>query len=158
MNPLEGPPDRSGVVVPPPLFYLAGLLVGFPTQWAYPAAILPEVELRGIGLGLILASIVIASLAIATMKRAETSHNVFEPTTTIVTRGPYRFSRNPMYLSLTMLYLGIAVTANALWVLLLVVPILAAMHRLVIVREERYLERKFGDTYLRYRSRVRRWI
>ena len=76
----------------------------------------------------------------------------------IVRTGAYRFSRNPLYVALTMLYLGIAASLNALWVAVLIVPILVVMRFGVIGREERYLDLKFGDTYRHYRTEVRRWL
>jgi protein-S-isoprenylcysteine O-methyltransferase Ste14 len=75
-----------------------------------------------------------------------------------VTDGPFRYTRNPIYVALTLFYLGIGVVLNALWVLLLIVPLIVVMQLGVITREERYLERKFGDEYLRYKARVRRWL
>ncbi len=72
--------------------------------------------------------------------------------------GPYCFTRNPLYLSLATLYFGIGVWTNSLWIILLLVPLLVVMTREVIAREEAYLERAFGDTYLVYRSEVRRWL
>ena len=76
----------------------------------------------------------------------------------IVTEGPLRFSRNPLYLSLLGMYLGITLLFNALWPLLLVVPLLIVTHYGIIRREERYLEAKFGDPYRAYKARVRRWF
>jgi len=80
------------------------------------------------------------------------------PTTAIVTSGPFRFSRNPLYLALTLLYFGLSVAVNSWWGIVVLVPLLIIMHRGVVLREERYLERKFGETYRRYRSKVRRYL
>jgi protein-S-isoprenylcysteine O-methyltransferase Ste14 len=76
----------------------------------------------------------------------------------LVTTGPFQFSRNPLYVSLTLLYLGIAIAAQSLWALALLIVVLAVMQRSVVRREEHYLEQKFGADYLRYKERVRRWI
>ncbi len=92
------------------------------------------------------------------MIQAETELNAYKPTTAIVMRGPFRFSRNPLYLSLTALYIGIATVVNSLWAIVLLPVALVAISRGVIEREERYLERKFGEEYLRYKAKVRRWI
>jgi protein-S-isoprenylcysteine O-methyltransferase Ste14 len=83
---------------------------------------------------------------------------VRKPTTSIVSTGPYRFTRNPIYLSMTLLAVGIAVLANTIWILVMLAPVLFVMQFLVIAREESYLTRKFGEEYLRYKSKVRRWI
>jgi protein-S-isoprenylcysteine O-methyltransferase Ste14 len=93
-----------------------------------------------------------------TFRRAGTHINPGEPATTLVTTGPYRLSRNPGYLGMAFAYSGIAVLSGALWALALLLPTLFLIDRGVIRREERYLERTFGDEYLRYRSRTRRWI
>ncbi len=81
-----------------------------------------------------------------------------EPATAILSDGLYGVSRNPIYLGLTAIYLGVGVMADAGWVAVLLGPLLAVMHFGVIAREERYLERKFGDEYRRYKAKVRRWI
>ena len=92
------------------------------------------------------------------MIRAGTSPDPGQPTKKIVAEGPFRFTRNPIYVSFTLTYLGITMSVNALWsVLFLPVGLLIVRHG-VIAREERYLERKFGPEYLQYKARVRRWI
>jgi protein-S-isoprenylcysteine O-methyltransferase Ste14 len=80
------------------------------------------------------------------------------PTTALVAAGPFRFSRNPLYVALTLVYVALALLTNALWVLVLIVPVLFVTHYGVVRREERYLEAKFGDAYRAYRSRVRRYL
>jgi protein-S-isoprenylcysteine O-methyltransferase Ste14 len=82
----------------------------------------------------------------------------WKPTTAIVTTGPYRFTRNPAYLGMALVYVGIALLAEALWVLVPLPFVLAIIDRAVIAREERYLQRKFGHEYLDYKATVRRWI
>lgn len=92
------------------------------------------------------------------LARARTPLDPRKPTTAIVTAGAFRFSRNPIYLSLLLLYLGIASLINALWIFLLALPLVVVLQRGVVEREERYLERKFGDEYMVYKNRVRRWM
>ena len=150
--------DSAGVITIPPIIYLIGLLVGLLIDSFYPIEFLPESVSVWFGVLLILVAIPIALFAVAALKRVETPIDVRKPTTAIVTDGIYRLSRNPMYVSLAVLYSGIACWVNSLWVLSLVVPVLMVVNRGVIRREERYLERKFGDEYLRYKSEVRRWI
>ena len=79
-------------------------------------------------------------------------------TTTIVDTGPYRFTRNPIYLAMVLGLIGLAIAFNTLWLLLVPVPFALVTRYGVIAREEAYLDRKFGDVYRRYRSRVRRWL
>ena len=92
------------------------------------------------------------------MRRADTLANLYKPVSHIATEGPFRYTRNPAYLSMTMMYTGIASLANALWAIILLPVALLVIQRGVIEREERYLERKFGEEYLSYKARVRRWI
>jgi len=80
------------------------------------------------------------------------------PSTAVVTSGPYRFSRNPLYIGLAIVYLGLTLTFDAWWGIVLLALVLIVMHLGVIQREERYLERKFGDGYRQYRSAVRRYL
>ena len=92
------------------------------------------------------------------MEGAGTNVNPSLPTTVLVVDGPFQFSRNPMYLARTLLYLGLGLLANALCVFVALLPLLVVMHHGVIKREERYLEGKFGDAYRQYRAAVRRWL
>ena len=93
-----------------------------------------------------------------TMRSADTTLRIDKPVSSLVEDGPFRYSRNPGYLSLTMLYTGIAILRNALWAILLLPLVLYVMKREVIEREERYLQRTFGEEYLAYKRRVRRWV
>lgn len=96
--------------------------------------------------------------AAARFKRARTNPVPWRPATALVTDGPYRFTRNPMYLGMAALYAGIALGAGLLWGLALLPVVLAAIQVAVIAREEAYLERVFGDQYRVYRATVRRWL
>ena len=89
---------------------------------------------------------------------ARTTLSPHKPTAALVTSGIFRITRNPPYLGLVALYLAIAVFANSLWALALIIPVVAVVNFAVIPREERYLERKFGREYTDYRQRVRRWL
>ncbi len=91
------------------------------------------------------------------MRGADTTLDVDKPVSSLVQNGPLRYSRNPGYLSLTMIYAGIAILRNALWAILFL-PLLLVTQRELIEREERYLERTFGEEYLAYETRVRRWV
>ena len=90
--------------------------------------------------------------------KARMSFSLFDPATALVTSGPYRFSRNPGYLALTLAYIGISVAADTVWMLALLLPALAIVRYGVIAREERYLEGKFGEAYLAYKAAVGRWL
>ena len=96
--------------------------------------------------------------AIATITRAGSNVPTNLPTTSIVDTGPYRFTRNPIYLSMVLGLIGLAIAFNSLWLLLTLVPFALVIRYGVVAREEAYLERKFGDVYRGYRARVRRWL
>jgi protein-S-isoprenylcysteine O-methyltransferase Ste14 len=153
-----GNADNPGVIAPPPLIYAGALAVGLLANVLSPIPFLPRGLSRVLGWPLIVGGLVIGSLAFREMKRAGTNVDPREPTTAIVTGGPYRFTRNPLYLCLTLVYAGISAIANTLWAILLLPLVLLVMRRGVIEREERYLERKFGGEYLDYKAQVRRWI
>ena len=150
--------DNAGVIAPPPLIYAGALAVGLLLHRAFPVKFLSRGVARILGATLIgIAGTVITS-AVREMRRADTPVNPTEPTRALVVEGPFRFTRNPLYLSLTLLYAGIASFVNTLWAMLLLPVVLIVMNRGVIDREEQYLERKFGEEYVSYKERVRRWI
>lgn len=150
--------DNSGVIAPPPVLYGGALLVAILLHLIVPLRLLPRTAAWVIGLLLLAISIVIMASGVRAMVRVRTEIDVRKPTTAIVVDGPFRYTRNPLYISLTLIYLGIATLINTLWPILLLPILLMVMQRGVIEREERYLERKFGDEYLRYKARVRRWL
>ena len=153
--------DNSGVRIFPPAIYLAGLILGFLLQKAAPLPIAAGPLLEAVripGCLLVLLWLALNIWALATFFRAHISPNPTRPTTALAFHGPYRFTRNPMYLSLALVPVGVALIANALWPLLIAIPTLYTVKRLVIDREEAYLTRKFGPDYLAYQQRVRRWL
>jgi protein-S-isoprenylcysteine O-methyltransferase Ste14 len=150
--------DTPGVIAPPPLIFVAGLAVGFGLEALLPGASLPDALRWVLGVALVLAGLALLASFNAAFRRKGTAVEPWRPTTAIVTTGPYRLTRNPAYVGMTLVYIGIAVLAEALWVLLPLPLVLAIVDRGVIAREERYLERKFGQEYLDYKRRVRRWL
>ena len=150
--------DTAGVIAPPPVIYLTSLVIGFVFRALVPTPFLPRGLAFMLGAILIAIAVWLSVWGVRVMHRAGTSEKTSLPTTALVTTGPFRYSRNPLYVSLTLGYLGIAVAAQSLWALALLIVVLAVVQRGVIDREERYLERRFGADYLRYKERVRRWI
>lgn len=156
--------DGPGVWFPPPLVYLLafglfywihrahwpiGLRQAFGGSW-HVAATLGGVVLGG-GLWLDFWSL-------GRFRRAGTSALPFRPASSFVAVGPYRFTRNPMYLGITLVVIGLGFLLDSAWVLLAAFVGAAAIQAFVIPREERYLERRFGASYLDYKGRVRRWL
>jgi protein-S-isoprenylcysteine O-methyltransferase Ste14 len=111
-----------------------------------------------VGVAFLLLPSVLGFAAFRAMRRARTSVNPYRPTTVLLTEGPFRVSRNPMYLGMAVQYVGLALLFNSLWAMVLLPLALVIVHLSVIKREERYLERKFGEEYRAYKAKVRRWI
>ena len=151
-------PDSPRVLVFPPLLFGGTLVLGLVLHWIRPTPVFPPVMARLLGLLILALSGLLARSAEAAMKRAGTNIPPNQPTLSIVTDGPFRFTRNPLYLATTGLYVGIALLVNALCPLVLLLPMLVMLDWGVVRREERYLEGKFGDSYRDYRARVRRWV
>jgi protein-S-isoprenylcysteine O-methyltransferase Ste14 len=150
--------DNPGVIAPPPFIYAGTLAAGLLASRLLRLPFLPRRLARTLGPLLIVGGFVIGLSGFREVRRAGSNVDPREPATTVVTGGPYRFTRNPMYLGFTLMYVGISALANALLPILLLPAIQQLMRRGVIEREERYLESKFGEEYLRYKEGVRRWI
>ena len=150
--------DNPGVAFPPPFIYLGWLLAGFVVDFFLPAPLLPGlVQYIAGGLLIALSGVLVVS-SFRQFRKHGTNVRPDKPDTAVLTEGPYRFTRNPIYLAGGLLYLGISIGADAPWVLAMLLPALLIMNFLVIPREERYLERTFGEEYLGYKSTVRRWL
>jgi protein-S-isoprenylcysteine O-methyltransferase Ste14 len=150
--------DTSGIRIPPPLFYVAGFLIGVALELAFPIDDPPlAVSLAG---ALICGGLWLAldGAAMLFFRRAGTSMVPMNPSSALVTSGPYRFTRNPMYLGMAFGYIALAFALGVIWALVLLPVVIAAVDRLVIAREETYLVRRFGSVYCDYMARVRRWL
>ena len=158
--PSQLPPkeDRPGVSIAPPLLFVLPILALLALEWFVPTSFVHGVVRWTLGALILLAGIALNVGGFITQKRAGTDPIPFNPSTRIVAHGLYRFSRNPMYIGLALCTLGVAILVNSAWILLAVPVGLILIDRTVVTREERYLERKFGDEYLNYKRRVRRWI
>lgn len=153
------PQDNAGIRLFPPAVFILPLAAGLAVHvWILPVRILPTWLATPLGAVLLLGWAAVMADAARALRRAGTPVNPTKPTTALVTTGPYALSRNPLYLSLTVAYLGAVALANALWPLVLLPFALFVIRTRVIAKEEAYLERKFGDAYRAYRARVRRWI
>ena len=150
--------NNAGVITRPPVLYITALIVALVLHWFGPLPILRVWVGRWLGAALLALGLAIVLWVAHTLRAAGTNVDPLLPTTAIVITGLFRFSRNPIYVGLTLMYLGLTLVFNTWWGIVLLVPLLMTMHRGVVQREERYLEQKFGETYRQYRSRVRRYL
>ena len=165
-------PDTPGVLAPPPLIYLGFLLAGWGLAelGARPEALEagmgwlaagfgfdPPVR-RGLALTLIVGGLLLDGMAAGLFRRRGTAVEPWKPSTALIIEGPYRLSRNPIYVGFAVTYVGLAIAMNSWMALILLVPCLWVVDRFVIQREERYLSLKFGPAYEAYRQQVRRWL
>ena len=154
-------PASPGVQFPPPLLFVLGFGAGWLVHREWPAALVPTdagVPLDPIGSALFFTGLALMAWGMATFHRAKTAVYPNQPASALVGGGPYRFTRNPMYVGMTIAYLGGVATANSVWPLVALPLVLAGIYAFVIRREERYLEAEFGDAYRDYCRRVRRWL
>jgi protein-S-isoprenylcysteine O-methyltransferase Ste14 len=147
-------PDNPGIKVPPPLIYILPFVLGLILDRKVHLPFLPSGVVRIVGWPLIGCGALIRGWWHKTMHDADAPVRTDRHVPRLTTAGPFGYSRNPAYCSLAMIYAGITVLRNSLWVLL----VLALVGEIVIGREEGYLERTFGEEYLAYKARVRRWV
>jgi protein-S-isoprenylcysteine O-methyltransferase Ste14 len=152
------PTDRAKIIAPPPVIYLGVLGLGLLFEWLWPTRLLTWPLAVAAGSAIFICGVAGLAVAIRTLLRARTPVDPYKGTTAIVTDGLFRFSRNPIYVSDMLLYVGLALALNAWWALALTPAVVWIMNTGVIAREEMYLEQKFGNDYLQYKQQVRRWL
>jgi protein-S-isoprenylcysteine O-methyltransferase Ste14 len=145
-------------IMRPPLVYLGAIVLGLLLHFAWPVRLVSRAVGMPLGGTAVLVAVALFLDAVHTLRTAGTPVPGNRPTTTIVRTGPYRWSRNPIYLSFSLLQLGVAFWANSLWLLVTLIPAVALMSFVVIPREEHYLETRFPSDYLPYKASVRRWL
>jgi protein-S-isoprenylcysteine O-methyltransferase Ste14 len=164
--------DIPGVIAPPPLIYLGFLFLGWGLAQlgAQPGAIeagfgwlsagfgLTVEARRAVALILIVGGLLFDGMAAGLFRRRGTAVEPWKPSTALVVEGPYRFSRNPIYLGFAVTFVGLAIAMDSWVALLMLLPCIAVIDRFVIQREERYLAARFGANYAAYRQKVRRWL
>lgn len=154
--------DSPGVLVFPPVLLfgtvLVGVVLGVWLPWRFMPAFVPGVWARIVGAIIVLSGVALARWGRNTMVRAGTNVPPHKPALAIVTTGPFRFTRNPLYLGGTVAYVGLAILLDSAWLLVLLVPMVLVLQWGIILREERYLAAKFGEVYVAYKGRVRRWF
>ena len=150
--------DHVRLVINPFFVYIVFGLCAIFLQKFLPLPFIMQSSARIFGVIIMIINLIIGLIAIRNMFAAKTSPNPYRPTTALVFSGPYRFSRNPMYIGLTLLYAGLMTYFQLPWGLAFLPIVIWLITIWVIVPEEKYLEQKFGTEYLNYKSTVRRWI
>jgi protein-S-isoprenylcysteine O-methyltransferase Ste14 len=156
---MSGPVDRSNVVVHPPIAWALAIVAGVGLRLLHPLPFVPASVARAwIGGGVLAVGFALAIWAILAIRKAGTRVETNLPTTAIVSDGPYRFTRNPIYFGMFLGQIGLAIGFDNFWMLVTLVPFYLVIRHGVVAREEAYLARKFGAVYLNYKLRVRRWL
>ena len=154
--------DRAGtaqVIIRPPLAWGLAVIAGLALNWLIPWPFMTtDLPAGSLGAMVFVLALALAAWAIVTIARAGSNVPTNLPTTTIVRSGPYRFTRNPIYLGMFLSVIGVAIAFDNFWLLMMLVPFALVIRYGVVAREEAYLERKFGDVYRGYRLHVRRWL
>ena len=151
--------DTAQVIIRPPLAWGLAVIAGLALNWLVPLPFLPaDLPTGWPGAVVFVLALALFAWAIVTLTRAGSNVPTNRPTTTIVESGPYAFTRNPIYLGMFLGLIGLAIAFDNLWLLMMLAPFAPVIRYGVVAREEAYLERKFGDVYRGYRSRVRRWL
>jgi len=155
----KGQADNPGVILLPPIIYLVPLFVGIALRFFWHIPLLPDNSVS-VPSGLVLAfmGVFLMVTAVSTFKKFGEEPDPRESTYNIVMDGPFKYSRNPMYLAFTIIYVGVTIAINTWWPFIFLPFVLTTMHFGVILREEAYLEKKFGKDYVEYKKSVRRWL
>jgi protein-S-isoprenylcysteine O-methyltransferase Ste14 len=151
-------PDKAGVIIFPPLLYFIVLVAGLAISYIFSYKFLSPDFAFPIGGVLLIAGFAILFRAARTFVKNNNPVNPSGSTQLIISSGIYQYTRNPMYLGLTMIFMGISILTNAWFSFVLLPPLLMIVQKGIIEREEKYLTRKFGNEYLNYKSKVRRWL
>jgi protein-S-isoprenylcysteine O-methyltransferase Ste14 len=151
--------DHPNVIAVPPVLHLVAILLGVAAHWYLRIEFSLDLVFRAVVgwtlVGVGIATSIWFSLA---FRRTGQDRHPNTPTPAIITTGLYRYSRNPAYVALVAIQVGVALLLDNVWILVTLLPALVVIHYGVIIREEVYLERRFGDEYLRYKANVRRWL
>lgn len=151
--------DAADVRIPPPVLYLVAVILGVLLHWQWALGFAQGSHLRiSLGVAVICGGVAILLGAFSVFRRMGQHPDPRKSTPTIARDGPYRFTRNPMYLGTSLIQLGLGIALGNAWVILLLLPVVVLIHYRAILPEERYLEGKFGNEYTSLKASVRRWI
>ncbi len=151
----------ADVAVKPPILFVGALVLGCLLSWIVPLGPgLGSANTHALAAGgsLALVGLALFAISVREFRRAGTSVVPGEPSTVLLEDGPYRYTRNPIYISFVIFYFGLAIMLTSAWMLVLLIPVLIILQRGVVEREEAYLQAKFGAAYRKYQARVPRWL
>lgn len=153
-------PDTKGPAVkfPPPVIFLLLIFAGAGLDYTWPVGLGVPDSFEVLGIAMVLFGLAVAILVSGTFKRESTAIEPWKPTTKIVTTGFYSFSRNPIYVGFCLFNIGIGISSDSFWIFISFIPAALLVYWIAIAKEEAYLEEKFGEEYIAYKNRVRRWI
>ncbi len=156
----ESGKDEKGAAVrfPPPAIFVLLIFVGAGLNYFVPLPMGVPESFQPIGIAITVFGVAVAILVNGTFKHHSTAIEPWKPTTKLITSGFYRFSRNPIYVGFCLFNIGIGIATNSLWIVLSAIPGAILVYYIAIAKEEKYLEQKFGQEYLDYKARVRRWV
>ena len=157
-RPVDAAADNAGVRFPPPVAYALAVVGGYLLNRRWPLPVGESGLVSGLAWVLTAVWLALTVSSIGNFRRSRTSIVPIRPASALVIAGPYRFTRNPMYVGLAALTAALGLFMNSWWPIVLLLPVLVVVRVFVIAPEERYLERRFGADYVRYTQRVRRWL
>ncbi len=155
---IEKNKQGAGVKIPPPLVYVGWMIIGTVLQKYYPTNMGIPFDYQYWGLLMVICGIILIFYFFKIFKKAETNIEPWRPTSNIITTGIYAYSRNPIYVVFNLFPIGLGIFFDNLWILLSIIPASITLYHLAIKKEEAYLEAEFGEEYLEYKKKVRRWI
>jgi protein-S-isoprenylcysteine O-methyltransferase Ste14 len=150
--------NNAGIRIPAPTLTIIHIIMAVLLGWLAPLPIPAPIFMRWLGLGLAALGFVLGVLALIEFRRGRTTADPRKPTQKFVTSGIYRYTRNPIYLGFVFMLIGLPLDMGIYWGIILVWPLITFMNNLIIKHEEAYLEKKFEEQYVDYKSRVRRWL
>ena len=151
-------PDHAQVKFPPPLIFLLLIVIAYGLHRAFPLGLGVPDAFTNLGIAITLFGMAVVILIMGAFKRFSTAIEPWKPTSALITTGFYRWSRNPIYVGFCLFNMGIGIALNSLWIVLSFIPGAILVYYIAIAREEAYLEREFGEEYLEYKRKVRRWL
>jgi len=150
--------DHASVKIHPPVLTVIFIALAYAAKWAIPIPFVVPIVIENIGFALVVAGFLLAVAAFVEFRKARTTVDPHGSVSSVVTSGIYRFTRNPIYLGFVLMLIGLPLNSGTVWGIVLAPVLILNFNWLVIQHEEAYLEKKFGDVYTSFKSRVRRWL